>query len=88
MKEIQAFSGALWRTLGVLMRHIGALFSLFFASTCGLCGRRKTVTAFSPLLHYALFQDDSTQLQVVRNKGLTTNLLDKVALAARGRSQG
>jgi hypothetical protein len=39
MKEIQAFSGAIWRTLGVLMGDICSLVCSFFASTCGLEAR-------------------------------------------------
>ena len=40
---------------------------------------KKMVTAFLPLFHYALRRNNSTQTQVARSKGLTTNLLDRVA---------
>jgi len=38
--------------------------------------RRKMVAAFRPVPYYAPFPNSSTQPQVIRNKRLTTNLLD------------
>jgi hypothetical protein len=38
------------------------------------------VAAFRPVPHYAPFPNSSTQPQVIRNKRLTTNLLDTIRL--------
>ena len=46
------------------------------------------VAASLPVLHYALFRDNSTQTHVTRKKRLRTNFLGRIAFAARGHDRG
>ena len=66
------------RTLGTYLAHLFSSFRLDPRPLRQEASGTEMVAAFGPLIHYPLFRNDATQVQVARNKRLRTNLLDTI----------